>query len=231
MNRVLLALDIDGTLIDTTPSFTRIIRELSGASVDEIARFRATGGFNDDWELTRAATAWIRAGRPEVIDRCNDLADVLSWCGNDPGDLSAQCTALYKDSYWQDEIPLVSSSLLESLGERFTVAACTGRDAWELDRAEQKLGFCFERATTSDVVKKPDPRALLRLRDDDHDVVILVGDTEADRRCALAARKQHGGVWYHHVASEIDVTTFLLELLESPDVADFAQRCCEPKDR
>jgi phosphoglycolate phosphatase-like HAD superfamily hydrolase len=231
MNRVLLALDIDGTLIDTTPSFTRIIRELSGATVDEIARFKATGGFNDDWELTRAATAWIRAGRPKILERCNDLSDVLLWCGNDPGDLSVRCTALYQGGYWQDEIPLVSSSLLESLCERFTVAACTGRDAWELDHAEQKLGFCFERATTSEVVKKPDPRALLRLRDDDHDVVILVGDTEADRRCALAARKLQAGVWYQNVSSGDDATSFLLEMLESPDVADFAQRRCEPKDR
>jgi phosphoglycolate phosphatase-like HAD superfamily hydrolase len=185
---MLIALDIDGTLIDTSASFTRIVRELSGADHEEVRRFRERGGFNDDWELARALTAWIRAGRPDVVHEVFDWRDVIARVGHDPGDLSAECTRRYRGGYWRDERVLVERALLEELGARHRVVACTGRDRWELERAQETLGFTFSDATVMEDVKKPDPRALLRLVRDSDDAVVLVGDTEADRLCAESAR-------------------------------------------
>jgi phosphoglycolate phosphatase-like HAD superfamily hydrolase len=185
LHTTLFALDIDGTLIDTRGSFQRIIREKSGITDDEIAVFRKTGGFNDDWDLTRAAMAWVKAGRPKIVERCHNLADVLLWCGaaNDPGDQTASCISLYRDAgYHNFEEILVDGDALRALQTVGDVVACTGRDRWEFAEAERKLGFTFPASTVMEDVKKPDPTALLRLIQPHHTHVFLLGDTEADRR-------------------------------------------------
>ena len=182
-----IVFDIDGVLLDVRPSFYRVVQELSGATLTDIGRFKANGGFNDDWELTRAATAWIKAGRPELFGQVDGWRAVIDRCGNDPGDLSAQCHALYSEHYWKDEKPLVTSAQLRSLSKRFAVRACTGRSRWELDRAEELLGFTFPLATTSEIVRKPNPQALLRLLPGNATEVWMLGDTEDDRRTVEAA--------------------------------------------
>jgi phosphoglycolate phosphatase-like HAD superfamily hydrolase len=183
----LIALDIDGTLIDTRPSFTRIVKELSGASDDEVERFRDTGGFNDDWELSRACKAWVDAGKPEIFSGLRDVHDVISRVGHDPGDMAPIGTKLYRGGYWRDERPLVDGPLLRAVEAKHRVATCTGRDRWELERAQEMLDFVFRFRTTMEEVKKPKPEALLRLVDGE-DVVVLIGDTAADRMCAENAR-------------------------------------------
>lgn len=188
---MLLALDIDNTLIDTRPSFTRIVKELSGASDDDIALFKSTGMYNDDWELIRAFIAWRDAGRPVHLISANvDVRALLVAVDArfDPGDMSAAATALYRSGYWRDERILVDAALLRGVAARHRVVACTGRDTWEFERAQELLGFVFADATTMENAKKPDPRALLRLARHDDDVIVLVGDSEADRLCAERAR-------------------------------------------
>lgn len=193
---MLVALDIDNTLIDTRPSFTRIVKELSGASDDDIALFKSTGMYNDDWELIRAFIAWRDAGRPvELSQPSVDFRALLAQptiARFDPGDMSARATALYRSGYWRDERVLVDTALLVALRARHRVVACTGRDTWEFERARELLGFTFDDATTMEHAKKPDPRALLRLARDDDDVIVLVGDSEADRLCAERAREASG---------------------------------------
>jgi phosphoglycolate phosphatase-like HAD superfamily hydrolase len=194
--RVVLAFDIDGTLIDTRRSFTAIVREVSGASDQEIERFRDTGGFNDDWELARGLCCWIGAGRPDVVERFDGVQDAILWCAHDPGCLSARCIARYRgtppnheDGLWRQEDALVAGPTLTALAGAVTVVACTGRDAWELARAEELLGHRFAASTTMEQARKPDPQALLRLVPPEATVVALFGDTHADRRCVLAARR------------------------------------------
>lgn len=214
---MLVALDIDGTLIDTSASFTRIVRELSGASDEEIEHFRARGGFNDDWELARALTAWIRAGRPDVVHEVFDVSDVIARVGHDPGDLAAECTRRYRGGYWRHERVLVHADLLRAIERRHRVVACTGRDRWELDKAQELLGFTFSDATTMEHVKKPDARALLRLVRDDDDAVVLVGDTEADRLCAENARARMGtrALTFVRVSPARTAAAYLTSLLAS----------------
>lgn len=214
---LLVALDIDGTLIDTTPSFTRIVKEMTGADDEEIWRFRDTGGFNDDWELTRALKAWLAAGRPQVFAGLTDLDDLLSRLERrfDPGDVSAECIALYRSGYWRDERVLVDGAVLHALAARHRVAACTGRDLWEFARAEELLGFTFATRTTMEDVRKPDPRALLRLARDD-EAIVLFGDTAADRMCAERARATGRDVRFVHVGPDAPARPVLEELARSP---------------
>ena len=218
---VLLVFDIDGTLIDTRPSFDRIVRELSGATDDDIRVFRAHGGFNDDWELARAAVCFIGAGRPGILERCENVHDVVRWCGHDPGDLAPRAMALYRGGLWKNERPLVDGAQLHELAEKLPVAACTGRDGWELERAEELLSFSFFRATTADHVKKPEARALLRLLDDHTDTVLMVGDTAADRRTVEAARTARPDITFHyrHVVDDGSAARLITQLLEGKDVA------------
>lgn len=240
--RPLLAFDVDGTLIDTRPSFTRIVKELSGADDDEIGRFRDTGGFNDDWELARALTSWIGAGRPKIVERCESVADVVAWCGHDPGDLSAQGTALYRGGYWQNELLLVAGAQLKELEARADVVACTGRDAWEFARCQEMLGHTFARATTAEQAKKPDPQALLRLlpkwvpaeagrpSSSQPSFVVLFGDTHADRKTVLQARKRRPELRFHfvHVSDARPLLPVVEDLLQRGVTADVVARWAEP---
>ena len=184
--------DIDGVLLDVRPSFYAIISEVSGATFADIRRFKDAGGFNDDWELARAACAWIAAGRPLPLPAPGWRA-VVAACGHDPGDVSAMCREMYHGGKWRDEMPLLDTSRLSRLASVTQVFACTGRDAAELALAETRLDFRFSGATTAEVVRKPDPLALLRLAPHGH----YFGDTEDDRACAAAA-----GFVYHHVTTD-----------------------------
>lgn len=196
MARPMVVFDIDGTLIDTRPSFERVVLERSGATLPELLRFRATGGFNDDWELCRALCAWLAAGRPDIVERCHDLKEVLMWCGNDPGDLTDECRARYRGTaeapgLIADEVAVVTADALRDLERVADVAVCTGRDRIELAAAEVLLGYAFSHSTTLDEAKKPDPKALLRLLDDDDlpPRVVFFGDTAADRLTLERASK------------------------------------------
>ena len=183
--------DVDGVLLDVRPSFYAIIKRMSGCTDADIALFKAAGGYNDDWELARAAFAWVRAHRPMPIPD-GGWRTMVNRCGNDPGDLAPRCRHMYMGGLWQDEQPLVDTERLVRLSTVANIAACTGRDRPELTLAEQRLGFRFPAWTTSEDVRKPDPQALLRLCPGGD----FFGDTEDDRRCAAAA-----GFTFHHVTT------------------------------
>jgi phosphoglycolate phosphatase-like HAD superfamily hydrolase len=196
-----LVFDIDGVLIDVRPSFYRIIRELSGATYDDIRKFKNNGGFNDDWELARAAYAWVKAGRPPIFGQVANWRDVINRCGNDPGDLAERCKQLYRQGYWRDEKPQLQTGVLEKLARSSRICACTGRDRWEFDRAEELLGFKFHAASTMEDVRKPAPEALLRLLPPNVTEVTMFGDSEDDRRTIENAKAKTSAVLrYFHVA-------------------------------
>jgi phosphoglycolate phosphatase-like HAD superfamily hydrolase len=203
-------------LLDVRPSFYEIVREVSGATLEDIRRFKDNGGFNDDWELARAAAAWVEAGRPDIFGRVASWQDVTVLCGGDPGDLGPTCSALYRNGYWKKELPLVESTLLRDLSARWRIVACTGRDRWELTRAEELLDFQFHDATTRDTVKKPHADALLRLVPEGAARVVMFGDSEDDRRTVENARaKTSVPIEYHHVTTSPE--SLLRALLEKED--------------
>lgn len=192
--------DIDGVLIDVRPSFYRIINELSGATFEDIRKFKDNGGFNDDWELARAAHAWVKAGKPSLFGTVSNWKDVIDRCGNDPGDLSDKCKDLYRRHYWRDEKPILDGDILDELRKTWRICACTGRDRWEFDRAEELLRFKFDAVSTAEDVRKPAPEALLRLLPDKTKEVTMFGDSEDDRRTVENARARTPAVLrYYHV--------------------------------
>lgn len=245
MSRPVFVFDVDGTLIDTRPSFNRIVREISGAADDEIERFRDTGGFNDDWELARALCCWIGAGRPDIVERCDSVRDVILWCSHDPGDLSARCIDLYRgidgrSGYWRDEVVLVDGDRLRALAARGDVVSCTGRDAWEFENAQKQIGFTFAKATTMEVAKKPDPTALLRLLPEASpsttlrpSLVVLFGDTHADRRTVLEARRRRPelNLAFVHVSEERPLRPLVDAMLAASDEAGLIAAVVDAAER
>jgi phosphoglycolate phosphatase-like HAD superfamily hydrolase len=199
-----LVLDVDQVLLDTRPSFYEAMRLVAAergvfVSDTDIATFKAAGGYNDDWELCRAAVAigrWRQRtgdGRALVdLVGPGGVSAVIAWA-DDPGDLAARCQELYwslvaHERVWVDVARLVR---IQEAGVR--VAACTGRNRAELDAAERRLGFRFDAAITSDVARKPDAAALLPLLAGACDAW-FVGDSVDDARCAAAARSRGASV-------------------------------------
>ncbi len=213
-----LAFDIDGVLIDARPSYRRIVKELSGATDEDIAWFKDKGGFNDDWELSRALKAWIDGGRP-VLPEVQGWQDVVAACGHDPGSLAPACEALYRE-YWRDEKPLVDSGLLHVLSVEFDIVAVTGRSQWAFERAEELLSFRFPRSTTSDQVRKPHAEALLRVLAPASPVCLLFGDSPDDRLLARNARLYtRMPIHYLHVAPGASPQHLLEDLHREPEHA------------
>ncbi|MFT5584029.1 MAG: phosphoglycolate phosphatase-like HAD superfamily hydrolase [Cognaticolwellia sp.] len=224
-----LACDIDGALIDVRPSFYRIIHELSDASLEDIHRFKSNGGFNCDWDTARACASWIGAGRPEIFGQVKNVQDVLEQCGHDPGDLQEAGQALYRGGYWKDETLLVPPGLMHTLSTRFEVVACTGRDRWELERAQDTLGFEFSRATTMEEVRKPDPEALLRLLPADSELCAMFGDSEDDRRVVQNAQHYTRVPLFFFPVTESPMP-LLQGLVDRPDTMAFLKEVCEYQD-
>jgi phosphoglycolate phosphatase-like HAD superfamily hydrolase len=174
---------LEGVLLDPRPAVEALLFRLCGIRPDDIRAFRDAGGYDDDWELARAASVWIRAGRPRPIPT-GGWRRVVNAFGDDPGDLSARCAELYRKEFWRFEAPLIDGARLRRLSEAANLAVCTGRTREQLARAEELLGFRFAASTTAGDPQPPDPAALLRLAPRGH----FFGRTEDDRRCAEAAR-------------------------------------------
>jgi phosphoglycolate phosphatase-like HAD superfamily hydrolase len=186
----LIIFDIDETLIDTSRSFlaaARLAVEERGGHLSDvdIAVFKAHGGYNDDWEMARAA---VRIGR--YRDRTGDrrpLSHLLTLPPvprDDCGPLAARCDVLYA-GLRDREVPLCDLALLAAL-ERgpIPVAICTGRTRPQTAAAQRMLGTSISQVTTSDDVCKPDPRALTRLMCGRP--ALFVGDSAADQATAEA---------------------------------------------
>ena len=219
-----LAFDIDGVLIDSRASYRRIVKEMSGAEEQDIAWFKQNGGFNDDWELSRALKAWIDSDRP-LLPQVQDWRDVVAACGHDPGDLTPACEALYRQ-YWRDEKPLVDGGLLNVLTVDFDIVAVTGRRQWSFERAQELLGFSFPRSTTAEQVRKPHPEALLRVLAPGSPICLLFGDSQDDRLLARNTRLYtRMPIHYVHVSEGASPQHLLEDLHQGPEHAhEHAQR-------
>jgi phosphoglycolate phosphatase-like HAD superfamily hydrolase len=195
-----LILDIDGVLVDPSPSYYAVGRKLlsrEGAvlSDEDITAFKWAGGFNDDWELTRAALGlhrWRRHtgdNRPlgELLSPNEGLLGVLRLVGaDDPGDLSAECESLYAQAAHEDTT-LVAPHLLQQVASRLPLYACTGRTRSQTLAAFAAFGLSPKAFTSCETAKKPNPHALLPLLEGSTRA-LFVGDTWDDCLTALNAQ-------------------------------------------
>jgi phosphoglycolate phosphatase-like HAD superfamily hydrolase len=194
-----LVLDVDQVLLDTRPSFyvaARLAAEEVGGTLteDELATFKAAGGFNDDWHMARAAAAigrWRRrTGREDPLHSLlrdgEGLSGVLAWA-DDPGDLTARCRDLYA-ALAAHEVVWVDVDLLRAIqAEGVALSLCTGRNREQAQDALARLGIEVVAARTMEDGLKPDPAVLLPLLDGAR-AAWFCGDSVDDQRCAAAAR-------------------------------------------
>jgi HAD superfamily hydrolase (TIGR01548 family) len=79
-----VVLDVDGVLVDVADSYRRAILEtverVHGATIgrEDVQRFKDAGGFNNDWELTYAASLYVLAGREGLEGDVASFTDAIS---------------------------------------------------------------------------------------------------------------------------------------------------------
>jgi len=199
LRRRLLALDIDGVLIDADRSFmeavARALAELRPSlpwSDEVYTAFKRLGGFNNDFRLAAGALALAETfgdvdlqaaiegtqgrGFPELEARFQSLEPVAQ----------ALVQKHYADTI-RLERPLITLPELQSTGR--DLAILTGRPPEELVLAWRVLGF--ELPAVCDAaphLRKPEPAGLLQLADAFRaEEILFVGDTIDDARCLRAA--------------------------------------------
>lgn len=195
-----LILDVDGVLMDPASSYYAVARQLlarEGAVLpdEDIAAFKWAGGFNDDWELTRAAlglSRWRKRtgdARPlsELLAAHPGLPGVLQLVGeDDAGDLGAECERLYAQLA-HEEVLLISPPLLQQVASRLPLYACTGRTHAQTLAAFAALGVSPQAFVSCECVRKPNPKALLPLLEGSRHA-LFVGDSWDDCLTVLHAQ-------------------------------------------
>jgi histidinol-phosphate aminotransferase len=194
--RRLLALDIDGVLIDADRSFmeavARALAELRPAlpwSDGAFRAFKRLGGFNNDFRLTAGALALAEA-HGDV-----DLQPLVE--GTLEPSLEARIRALEPSAqtvvqrHYADTIrlerPLATLAELQATG--WELAVLTGRPPEELGLAWRVLGFQLPAVCdAAPHLRKPEPAGLLQLADAFRaEEVLFAGDTVDDARCLRSA--------------------------------------------
>lgn len=175
--------DMDGVLVDVSESYRETIRRtvqhFTGALVshEEIQDWKNQGGWNDDWQLSRALIA--ARGRemdlPEVIEYFQKIFH------GENGD------GLMSRERW-----IGRPGLMEELVTRFGLAVFTGRTRWEAELTLRRFApeIAFDPVLGSDDVArhKPAPDGLIEIRKRFPDAACwYVGDTVDDARASRAA--------------------------------------------
>jgi HAD superfamily hydrolase (TIGR01549 family) len=200
----LLALDVDGVMIDPCGSFEKCagaaIRELAPgiAWSDELYwRFKRLPGFNNDFRMTGAAVALFEAGGMDAIEgllgagppAAATLPPRIEARAAETERRCKELVQLHYRSFAHLERPLITLPELEAL-EGWDAAILTGRPPEEMAMAFGVLGFELPAACDSGPeFRKPAPGGLLHLADRFRARrVVFVGDTIDDATCLSRAR-------------------------------------------
>ena len=197
--RRLLALDIDGVLIDADRSFMEAVaRALADLRPtlpwsDGIYRaFKRLGGYNNDFRLAAGALALSEVHGAVDLRPVIEAAD-----GRGFPELAARMEALEPSAqtavqkHYADTIrlerPLATLAELQAPG--WDLAVLTGRPPEELGLAWQVLGFRLPGVCdAAPHLRKPEPAGLLQLADAFRaEEILFAGDTVDDARCLQVA--------------------------------------------
>jgi histidinol-phosphate/aromatic aminotransferase/cobyric acid decarboxylase-like protein/phosphoglycolate phosphatase-like HAD superfamily hydrolase len=193
--RRLLALDMDGVLLDGDPGFMIAVAKALGELAPELAwmdahylAFKRAGGFNNDYRLCAGALALAERGQLDAI-----------WEAARKGlpegvearieELEPRCAEVVSRWYYSappPDVPLITRQELESLG--WELAVLSGRNDQELATGFEGLGFRLPAVgDNAPHLRKPRPGGLLQLADAYlAEEIVFVGDTPDD---ALALRR------------------------------------------
>ena len=196
--RRLLALDVDGVLVDGDPGFMNAVAK----AVAELApglpwmdahylAFKQVGSFNNDYRLCAAVLAlheqgaldsvWTAQGQggfPQVEARIRELEPRC-----------AEVVTRWYQSVEPPDTPLVTRAELDALG--WDLAVLTGRNYEELETGFGVLGFRLPGvADNAAHLRKPLPGGLLQLADAfQAEEIVFVGDTRDDAQALRGARE------------------------------------------
>jgi histidinol-phosphate aminotransferase len=195
--RRLLALDMDGVLVDGDAGFMNAVAKALGELAPELPwmdahylRFKQIAGFNNDYRICAAAVALVERGEmdslwtapvtgfPHIEERIQSL---------EPG--CAQVVTRFYKSVPPPDTALVTLAELEALG--WDLAVLTGRNDEELESGFQVLGFRLPAvADIAPHLRKPMPGGLLQLADAfQAEEIVFVGDTRDDAQTLRLARE------------------------------------------
>lgn len=181
MSTPTLVFDMDGVLVDVTESYREAIAQTvehftgSRISNSEIQRYKNSGGWNDDWQLSHHIVTGTGV--------CAAFEDVKRYF---------QSIFLGENGLIMREKWIARPGILENLNQRFNFALFTGRPRPEAELTLKRFApeFLFDPIVGMyDVTRhKPEPEGLLQiLKQRNGCKVFYVGDTVDDARCARAA--------------------------------------------
>lgn len=217
-----IVFDIDGVLIDVSPSFDRAVKvtvekllrkcgKHTKIKKKMIRKLRRKGAFGDDFKLTEALIAAEASGRGNwSLDRFPPGENV-DWFRKRFG--SPLGTSIIKKTFnefykgekeglWKKEKPLVESKKLKQLEKVYAVGTVTGRNEEELDLAQRTLGYKFPHSVTRDSYLKPDYRALQSLVGKEKG--FYIGDTAVDEKLVENHNHQGGNISFLMVGRDIE---------------------------
>lgn len=198
-----IVLDVDGVLIGVEESYDLAVKKTAeklleklgeggSISLETIRELRRKGRFGDDYRVTEGLVlaalkgdqkklveefppgeepGWMRkrAGRRIEPEKIKPIFDRI-YLGND--------RSPSEDGLWRCEKPLVDTTLLDEIANRFKLGYVTGRSRKEMELASQVLNYELSNTVTREDFRKPDPRALAQLVGEGSGV--YAGDTYND---------------------------------------------------
>jgi HAD superfamily hydrolase (TIGR01548 family) len=132
-----VVLDVDGVLVDVADSYRRAIRETlrraHGETITaaDVQAFKEAGGFNDDWDLTAAASLYLRARAAGEDRDVEAFTDAVA----DRGGGLAGARAVVEAAQGADAAPLARLDR-EALRETFQALYLGGERYRTLERSE-----------------------------------------------------------------------------------------------
>ncbi len=187
-SRPWVVFELDEVLVDPSQGRREVVRQMSGATDAELDLLRATANIGDDWDLARAAHAWVQARRPKPIPRQGWRA-IVNHVGGDPGDISGRCVRLYNDDAWRRDAARVELAPLAELARLVRLGAWSVRSRAEVLRGGERLGVTLN-AVLAAGAHADDLRALAGRG-------MFVGRTDAARQFATSV----GWTWVPVVTS------------------------------
>ena len=183
-----VVLDVDGVMIAVEESYDlavkktaeKLLKDLGieeDISLETIRDFRFKGKFGDDYQVTEFLVLATLDGIPEKLIEELPRGAGLNWIRNRVGTSigESEVMSIFDRLYlgadgsasehglWKREKPLVETSLLDRIDERFNLGFVTGRSREELELASRILDYHFSNAVTRNEFLKPNPDALASL--------------------------------------------------------------------
>jgi histidinol-phosphate aminotransferase len=175
--------DLDGVIADVSRSYRAAIVETvralgANVTLEDVARIKAEGDANNDWEVSRRLIERILGSAPPLAEVTERFQSVYLGRNGSPG-------------LRERERLLMNPNELRALARRKRLAMVTGRPreeaAWFLERFDLRAFFEVVIAQ-EDALAKPDPAPVrLALKNLGVRSAWMIGDTVDDIRAARAA--------------------------------------------